>query len=107
MDLCQPTLSSPAYCYLSGKDVTAVMRWACQLAYPDPKHFMREHITSLVAHSNRVTAAVVLKSLGWSEYDITIRLRWEPESVKAYIRECCTDIGRLTISAIQGSMQLK
>ena len=40
------------------------MRSAVVGAYPDPKHFLREIISRIVAYFNRVTAAVALANAG-------------------------------------------
>ena len=82
------------------------MRDACRKAYPDPKHFLRINITRLVAHSNRVTAAVALFVQGWTIERIADRLRWTPASVKHYLRESSHAIGDMTTSAIKGVMVL-
>jgi hypothetical protein len=82
------------------------MRSACLSAYPNPDHYLRRHITSLVTHSMRVTAAVALAQAGISIEDIAFRLRWSPQSVTTYLRDCTHQIGRLTHAAIVGALSL-
>ena len=94
------------YTYLRSSDLIDVVRDACRKAYPDPKHFLRINITRLVAHSNRVTAAVALYVQGWTIERIADRLRWTPASVKHYLRESSHAIGDMTTSAIKGAMVL-
>ena len=93
--------------YLRSCDVIDTVREACRRAYPDPKHYLRQHITRLVAHSNRVTAAVALHARGWSIERIADRLRWSPEAVKHYIRESSHTIGGMTADAIAGAQLLQ
>ena len=89
--------------YLMSSDVIKVVRQATKRAYPDPKHFLRVNIDRLVAHSNRVTAAVALYGAGWSIERIAARLRWTVEAVDHYIRESNHAIGAMTADAIQGA----
>jgi hypothetical protein len=55
---------------------TILMQQACWDAYPDPDHYMRIHIPSILSHSNYVFAAVCLKMGGMDDNDIAIRIRW-------------------------------
>jgi hypothetical protein len=99
---------SPAgrYTYIRSQDIIDDIRTACELAYPDPSHFLRVNISRLVAHSNRVTAAVALYNAGFSIEKIADRLRWSPVSVKHYIRECSQAVGKLTEATIVGAIIL-
>lgn len=90
------------FTYLQSTDVIKVMRQAVVDTYPNPKHYLRVHIAAIVSHSNRVTAAVVLKSMGLSDEDIAFRLRWHPDTVKHYVRECELQAESLTRAAFQG-----
>jgi hypothetical protein len=78
------------------------LRMACRLAYPDPRHYCRIHILGLVAHSNRVTAALCLKLGGASDEEIAFRLRWHIASVPTYLRECFHGIDTMMQKAING-----
>jgi hypothetical protein len=78
------------------------MQQACRLAYPDPAHEMRIKIDRIVAHSNRVTAAVCLHQGGASIDEIAFRLRWQPGSVPTYLRECFQGVGDILQKAIIG-----
>jgi hypothetical protein len=49
---------------------------------------------------------VALRANGWDIPSIAIRIRWKPESVATYLRECYQDIGQMTIDAIRGSLIL-
>ena len=54
-----PSMTIPfPYRFVRDSDVSRIMREACEHAYPDPAHYMRQHIQQIVPHSNRVTAAV-------------------------------------------------
>lgn len=92
-----------SYTFLQSNDIIKVMRHMVVLTYPDANHFLRKNIKCIVAHSNRVTAAVALRRAGWDIPAIAHRLRWRPESVDHYLRECHTDIDALTAAAIHGS----
>jgi len=76
---------------LHDKHVRDTLRMSCEFAYEDPQHYCRIHILGLVAHSNRVTAALCLKLGGASDEDIAFRLRWHVSSVPTYLRECFND----------------
>ena len=96
--------TSGSYTFLTNNDVTRVMRKACKDAYPNKDHFLHRHVTRIVAHSNRVTAAVALYAAGVSIKEIAFRLRWEEESVDHYLRESFQAIGNLTLAAIKGAI---
>ena len=83
-----------------------MVREACVKAYPDPNHFLRLNIDRLVAHSNRVTAAVALRHANWTIEEIAFRLRWTPASVEHYLCECSALIGSMTEAAIVGALSL-
>ncbi|GKY92329.1 hypothetical protein MPSEU_000204000 [Mayamaea pseudoterrestris] len=93
------------YTYLTSGDIIKIMRKAVEGAYPDPAHFLRQNITRIVAHSNRVTAAVALANANMSEDEIAYRLRWSPPSVKHYLRECSIKINELTKNTIAGAIK--
>ena len=94
------------YKFLKDTDVAFVMRAAVVGAYPDPAHYMRQHIHQIVPHSNRVTAAVSLKQGGASNDDIAYRLRWNPKSVPTYLRDCFGAVNADLAKALNGSMAL-
>ena len=94
------------YTYLRSTDIITTVRKICVLAYPDKNHYLRVNITSLVAHSNRVTAAMALRAMGKSIEEIAFRIRWAKESVEYYLRECSFTIDDLTACAIHGAMVL-
>ena len=93
------------YTYLRSSEIIKIVREACRRAY-EPNHFLVLNIDRLVAHSNRVTAAIALYVQKWTIEQIAYRLRWHPESVKHYLRECSHDIGAMTRDAINGAMVL-
>jgi len=97
------THPSGTFTYLQSRDVITVMRDSVDLAYPDPTHYYRIHRTAVVAHSNRVTAAVALYATGRPIPDIAFRLRWKPESVEHCIRECSQLVDDLTIATVNGA----
>ena len=94
---------SGQYAFLDGSDVQNVMQAACRRAYPDPNHYMRLHIHLLMSHSNSITAAVALYNSGAKIPVIAHRLRWSPETVEFYIRDCFRAVGPLTEKAIEGA----
>jgi hypothetical protein len=69
---------------LRDKDVRDILCAGCIRAYPNSSHYCRLHINGIVAHSNRVTAALCLYLGGASIDEIAFRLRWEPGSVPTY-----------------------
>jgi DNA-binding NarL/FixJ family response regulator len=83
--------------------VCCVMRYACTIAYPDIRHYMRQNINRLVAHSNRVTACLALHQACVLEEEIAHRLRWQVPSVRFYIRESYSKLGDLTQRAVAGA----
>ena len=84
--------------------VRDVMRAACVRAYPNPEHYCRKNIKGIVAHSNRITAALCLMLGGSSIPEIAFRLRWEEGSVPTYLRECFVGVGILMRKAIAGAI---
>ena len=92
------------YLYIKSTQIIAILRKACVTAYPDPAHFYRQNISRIVAHSNRVTAAVALNNMRVSIPEIAFRLRWKEPSVSHYLRETDHNIGELTAKAIQGAL---
>mmetsp|Transcript_4851 Transcript_4851/g.11526 ORF Transcript_4851/g.11526 Transcript_4851/m.11526 type:complete len:423 (-) Transcript_4851:118-1386(-) len=97
---------SASYRFVSSSDVTEVMRASCDMAYPDPGHYMRLHRNQIVPHSNRVTAAVCLQRGGASNDDIAFKLRWHLTSVPTYLRDCFQAIGPILERAITGAMKM-
>jgi hypothetical protein len=85
--------------------IAPVLRTMCIRAYPDPTHYLRIHITRLVPHSNRVTAAVCLKLGGAKDEEIAFRLRWHIASVPTYLRECFQDVGQIMTHTLQGAFK--
>jgi hypothetical protein len=91
---------------LKSREVIKVMRQAVLDAYPDPSHYLRQNISRIDAHSNRVTAAVALANAGMTTDEIAFRLRWKPESVDHYLRDCSRAIGRLSDAVLKGSAMI-
>ena len=60
------------------RNIIKVVRDTVMGAYPDPRHFLRENITRIVAHSNRVTAAIPLSNAGTDIDAIAYHLGWSP-----------------------------
>jgi hypothetical protein len=89
--------------FLRDYHISAVMRKACEWAYPNPLHYMRVHILNIVPHSNRITAAVSLKLGGASDEEIAFRLRWHVSSVPTYLRECFAQVGKIVGTTIAGA----
>jgi hypothetical protein len=93
------------YEFLRDYHITPVLRKMCVRAYPDATHYLRIHITRLVPHSNRVTAAVCLKMGGASDEDIAFRLRWNILAVPTYLRECFQEVGTIMLKTLQGAFK--
>jgi hypothetical protein len=66
---------------------------------------MHINVHRIVSHSNRVTAAVALRRHGCDIPTIAFRLRWKPESVDHYLRECTQDIDVLSSATIAGAIR--
>ena len=99
--------SSPSqFRFLKDREVTKIMRKACEWAYPDPKHYMRLHIKRIVPHSNRVTAAVCLQQGGASNDEIAFKLRWHLTSVPTYLRDCFQAVGDTLAKSVQGVFKM-
>jgi len=79
------------------------MHMSVDFAYPDPNHYYRLNRAAIVAHSNRVTAAVALYANGRPIPKIAFRLRWKPELVEHYIRECSQMVDDLTSATVHGA----
>lgn len=92
--------------FLSNNDVTSELRDTCRRTYPDPNHYMHQHILCVMAHSIRVTACVALHSAGESEFVIAFRLRWTVQSVMHYIRDCSQHVGDLCQAVLSGAGRL-
>jgi hypothetical protein len=74
------------------------------MAYPDPKHYLHERISRLMAHSIHMTAALALHSANVPVEDIAFHLHWSVESVKYYSCKCQVQIGSLMQAAVAGAM---
>lgn len=91
-------------CFIRDYDVRTAMREACLRAYPDPNNYHRIHISQLVSHSNRVTAAVCLM-IGGADLDtIALKLRWQRDSVPTYLREHLAFVDQAMQKAVAGCM---
>ena len=102
-----PSVTIPfQYRFIRDSDVSRIMRDACMHAYPDPAHYMRQHIQQIVPHSNRVTAAVCLKNGGANNDEIAFKLRWHPTSVPTYLRDCFQAVGTAMEQTIQGAFSM-
>ena len=102
-----PSVTIPLqYRFVRDSDVSRIMRDACMHAYPDPAHYMRQHIQQIVPHSNRVTAAVCLKNGGANNDEIAFKLRWHPTSVPTYLRDCFQAVGTAMEQTIQGAFSM-
>ena len=99
----RPNSSNPTFTYLTPTDVIRTMRATCLATYPDPEHFLHKNVNRIVAHSLRVTAAVALFNMGYSIEGIAYRLRWQPQSVQHYLRECFKHSDERTKSVIEGA----
>jgi len=69
------THPSGSFTYLQSANIIKVMCMSVDFAYPDPNHYYRLNRAAIVAHSNRVTAAVALHANGRPIPEIAFRLR--------------------------------
>ncbi len=95
------------YDFLKSEHIIKLLRSLCVRIFPDENHYFRQHISDIVAHSLRVTAAVALKTSGADIPDIAFRLRWTEDSVQHYSRECSDQIDNLTRQAMAGALGIK
>ena len=97
------TNRNATYTFLRDYHVTNVIRAAAIRAQPNPQHYLRVHLHCLVPHSNRVTAALVLKLGGDSLPDMAWKFRWTEGTVPGYLRECWQDVGTKAVTVLQGA----
>ena len=88
---------------IQGVHVKQFLAEACFLAHPDENHYLRLHSNKLVAHSFRVTAAVALHNAGVPIDVITVRLRWNSDAVKVYLRDSEFLARTLSFKAMHGA----
>ena len=75
-----------SFAYITGSRVTALLRKAVRLVYPDKS---KEELNKFSAHSFRVWACVLLDEAGKSPDFIKKRLRWLGDSYRIYLRDTC------------------
>jgi hypothetical protein len=90
--------------YLRATRIIKILRSIWVKAHPDPDSYEHQNVHRIVAHSNRVTAAVALSNAGVSIDDIAFRLRWKPASVEHYLRETHNKVDHITRSALVGAL---
>jgi len=95
--------SSGSFTFLHSSDIITVVHQAVVTAYPDPTRHYRVNIKAIVAHSNRVAAAVALCLVKLTIEEIAFRPRWKPDSDQHYIRECSQLVDNLTLATISGA----
>ena len=88
---------------IQGVHVKRFLAEACFMAHPDVNHYLRLHSDKLVAHSLRVTAAVALHNAGVPIDVITVRLRWNSDAVKVYLRDSKFLARTLSFKAMHGA----
>ena len=101
------TSNKGTYTFLRSYNVITRMQAVCRLAHPDKDSFFYKNAALMVSHSNRVTAAVALQNAGLSIDAIAFCLRWSPESVKHYLRDCSHAVGELTLQAVKGALLIR
>ena len=72
--------------------VTATIRQAVTIAYPDPNHLFRKNMSFFRTHSVRVFACCTLIAAGLTEAQIEHKLRWSSTAWKTYIRESLAEV---------------
>ena len=75
-----------SFAYITGSRVTALLRRAVCLVYPDKS---KEELNKFSAHSFRVWACVLLDEAGKSPDFIKKWLRWLRDSYRIYLRDTC------------------
>merc|ERR1712194_308544 len=88
--------------FLRDYTIKKVMQLACVLAYPDPNHYYRQNIKSLVPHCVRVTAANMLQLGGASNDEIAHKLRWHLTSVPTYLRDGFEAVRQVACRTLNG-----
>ena len=89
--------SSPEF--LKDSTVTAHMRAATLVAYPNPTHLYHTRLKDVRTHSLRVTACLILVVAGLPDHTIEHRLRWASTAWKVYVRESISLISKACSSA--------
>ena len=98
-----PGLHTPIFCYLPSmltrkpfflldRHMTIALRASLVRVYPNPRHILRQHASSVSSHSLRVFACLCLKTAGWDEESISHQLRWNSDTVKFYIRQSLVQV---------------
>jgi hypothetical protein len=90
-------------CFLRDYNVLRIMQQACIWAYPNPLHYMRVNISSVVPHWNQITAAVALKPGGASNEEIAFHLRWHVSGIPTYLQEYFKQVGALIQTTLTGA----
>jgi hypothetical protein len=92
-----PAKSSYGFIWDSHHHMTNMLQFGCKLAYPDPSHYLCQHIPHLVSHPNCITAAVCLWLDKRDLDDVAFPLRWNWANIPMYLRECWQDIQLYTL----------
>jgi hypothetical protein len=99
----RPSTRLQTFTYITSTYVIIIMRTTCLATYPNLEYFLHKNASRIVAHSLRVTAAVALFNMNYSIEEIAYRLRWQPQSVQRYKRECAKHSDERTKSAMEGA----
>jgi hypothetical protein len=107
-------INYPVCCYKESKtnkikvladtQVTATIRQAVVLAYPNPTHIFRENISFFRTHSVRVFACCTLLAAGLTEAQIEFKLRWSSTAWKTYIRESLAEVDSTSLVLFQSAL---
>lgn len=104
--------TAPIFCFGRSKSVhflddtavTAHLRQATILAYPQANHLYRSRIADIRTHSIRVTACLILVAADLPDAVIEHRLRWASTAWKMYVRECLSHIDKATASSFYSAL---
>ena len=89
---------------LADTHVTATIRQAVVLAYPDPNHLFRKNISFFRTHPVRVFACCTLLAAGLTEAQIEYKLRWSSSAWKTYIRESLAEVDATGLLLFQSAL---
>ena len=84
--------------FLQDTKVTAALRTAVTVLYPDSSHFYRINISDIRTHSIRVYACLALCAANLEDHVIEYKLRWASKAWKVYLRENWCQISDQTVA---------
>jgi len=89
--------------FLADAKVTAALRAAVTILYPDPSHFYRLNLQDVRTHSIQVYACLALVAAKFDDHIIEYKLRWASKAWKVYMRENWSQISDQTVAVFQAA----